>query len=697
MPNAPLRLAPVYSGTGAPTQASFAPLVSTATVSGIATQLAVNYWTSNGEAPARFDTRPGKVLNVDLSGLGASGKALALLALDSWSQVTGILFNTAPPVGSFIHISFTENEEGAFSTSAKSGSLITSSRVNVSTDWVATYGTDAASYSLQTYIHEIGHALGLGHAGNYNGDSSYPDGALFAADSWQMSIMSYFSQSENTTTGADFAWVLSPQLADIRAMEMLYGVNSKAGYGSTVYGVGSTAGQVNRLIGQMMATGVLAEPVAFTIVDHNGTDLIDLSTDMAAQVINLMGGAISSVYGLAGNMLIEAATVIENLRAGHGSDAIRGNAAANQIWASDGADTVEGGDGADSIYGGAGADALLGGLGSDSLDAGVGADWLSGEDGDDRLYGGGDEDTLLGGLGNDAMYGGDGLDRLEGGDGNDLVVGDGGTDQLYGGAGADKLYGGTGDDSLWGDAGNDTLYGGDGVDALDGGEGNDAVYGDAGAETLFGGAGDDKLYGGADADDLYGGMGNELLDGGDGADILRGEAGNDSLTGGTGADTLLGDIGSDLLSGGTGNDTLYGGAGDDNLRGESDADLLDGGAGNDALDGGAGNDTLIGGSGTDVLTGGLGADVFVFAAGDTGLDTAKDFSSGTDKIALGDAHLSQMYGLIGGGAFGHHAGEVRFTVSRSGIAVEVDFDGDGTADLGFTLSKAAILLASDFL
>jgi serralysin len=695
MPSSPPAAA--YAGTAAPQQPTFLSAPSQSSTTQISTYLTTGFWADVHEQAARFNTKAGGGLNVDISALTAEGQTLARHALDAWSQVTGITFNFSAAPGAPIHLAFDDNQAGAYAYSDKANGVISKSYINVSTTWIANYGTGLASYSLQTYIHEIGHALGLGHAGDYNGSASYPTDAAFADDSWQQSIMSYFSQNENTRSGASFAWVLSPQFADLKAMEMLYGKNSKAFAGNTTFGVGSTAGLLHMAIGDLMEQGTPADPISITIFDRSGTDLMDFSTDSAAQTIDMTPGSASSIYGLTGNLLIEAQTIIENLRAGTGADALRGNLASNMIWAGAGDDTVEGGALHDTIYGEGGDDALLGGVGNDSVLGGAGDDWLSGETGNDKLNGEAGSDTLLGGEGNDLAYGGDDADWLEGGVGNDSLYGDAAVDTLYGGRGNDKAYGGSEADEIYGEAGNDSLYGGDGVDVMEGGEGNDYVYGEAGAETLYGGFGQDRVYGGDDADDLYGGEGNDLVYGDAGADTLRGEAGNDVLYGGSEADALYGDIGNDSCFGGSGDDLLSDDAGNDSLRGEDGNDMLIGGAGRDSLDGGAGDDTLVAGSDTDQLIGGLGADVFILLIGDAGRDMIKDFVSGTDKIGLGDRLMGDGVGMIDGAAFSMQAGELRYTISRSGITVEFDNDGDGRSDLTFVLSAARSVLSSDFL
>jgi serralysin len=229
-------------------------------------------------------------------------------------------------------------------------------------------------YGQQTLTHELGHALGLEHPGDYDsadgGDITYADNAEYLQDSRQYTVMSYFSE---TNTGADFRkngvehYAPGPLLDDIAAAQRLYGANMGAETGNTTYGFHSNAGRA------WYGAQADSDALIFCVWDAGGSDSFDFSGFTAAQKIDLRNEHFSDVGGMLGNVSISAAVLdashhtvnlIENATGGWGFDLITGNEAANRLSGGQGADTLLGGDGDDVLTGGKGRDLLDGGAGS---------------------------------------------------------------------------------------------------------------------------------------------------------------------------------------------------------------------------------------------------------------------------------------------------------------------------------------------
>ena len=108
-------------------------------------------------------------------------------------------------------------------------------------------------YGFQTYMHEIGHALGLSHPGTYNAGSggtiTYANSAEYSLDNRQYTIMSYFGGYapgagwQQDGTASSWLYSSTPMLHDVAAIQAIYGADTNTRAGDTTYGFHSNAGR----------------------------------------------------------------------------------------------------------------------------------------------------------------------------------------------------------------------------------------------------------------------------------------------------------------------------------------------------------------------------------------------------------------------------------------------------------------------
>jgi serralysin len=316
-------------------------------------------------------------------------EAAARSALDAWAAVANISFVEVSDAGAGGQIRFGANyQSGSSGYAYYPSSSEIGGDVMIANNYSYNLAPEAGNYGYLTLLHEIGHAIGLKHPGNYSSGSEGPflDGSI---DNTDTTVMSYYDGSASYASG--LGWL------DVLAVRYLYGTDTAGSIGNVTWG----------------------EDTAEVFTGDSGINYY-------------LGNGGSDLFRLgAGDDGVMAGDGEDTLSGGAGDDLLYGNVGTDLVLAGDGDDTVFGGQngGATRTYGSG--TTLAYREGSDTISGGAGSDMIYGNHGGDLLFGGTDADQVYGGQDSDTISGGAGGDRLYGNLGDDLLIGGDGYDYFY--------------------------------------------------------------------------------------------------------------------------------------------------------------------------------------------------------------------------------------------------------------------------
>ncbi len=209
--------------------------------------------------------------------------------------------------------------------------------------WIAqgyTIGLTQGSYAWKTLVHELGHAVGLQHPGNYNAGENANTAAVgnflgVNEDAFFDSIMSYRGSAQDIYE----TWFMPYDMLALRYM-----------YGTKAYQTGDNVYKFTDASGQQVQD----------IVDDGGNDTLDFSAltvavraDMRPGAYSHVGVTVTGAEALA-NLTMAFDATIENVIGTRSGDILIGNAAKNLVTGGQGNDTLDGGAGVDTAaYAGA--------------------------------------------------------------------------------------------------------------------------------------------------------------------------------------------------------------------------------------------------------------------------------------------------------------------------------------------------------
>jgi serralysin len=193
------------------------------------------------------------------------------------------------------------------------------------------------TYTALTFMHELGHVLGLKHPFGHNDANGNvgPGPYLPAAeDNSSLTVMTYIDTPE--------AYSVRYSAYDVAALSFLYGPSAQRNAGDTHTMLSATSSNF--------------------ITDGGGNDTLDGSAFSQALVVDLRPGywsyigAKATAISAPGQVTVNFGSVIENLAGGSGDDRLTGNDVDNVLIGGAGDDVLTGGLGADLLHGGSGLD-----------------------------------------------------------------------------------------------------------------------------------------------------------------------------------------------------------------------------------------------------------------------------------------------------------------------------------------------------